>query len=126
MKAINQAQEIYGLCVEAAQAKSFLTYRRVLHRLGYNSNVGGHAIRYGLELVWIACAKEGLPVLTSIIVNQATGEPTKSGYDVPDWRKNAEKVFAHKEWPNVDAIDWDYVWENRKVLSDTYGTRGYW
>ncbi len=76
MKAINQAQEIFRLCVEAAQA--------------------------------------------------ATGEPTKSGYDVPDWRKDAEKVFAQKEWPKADAIDWDYVWENRKVLSDTYGTRGYW
>jgi len=126
MKSIQQAMKIYEICAINAQAGQTVTYREVMNHLGYAPGVPGHAIRYGLELAWIACIHINLPSLTSIVVNEATGEPTESGYSVSDWKKDAQKVFKHKEWPDVDDIDWDYVWENRKKLSNRYGTRGYW
>ena len=126
MNSIQQAKKIYEICVLNAKAGKTVTYREVLDHLGYAAGVPGHAIRYGLELAWIACSDTKLPVLTSIVVNDATGAPSPSGYSVPDWEKDAQKVFNHKVWPRVDEIDWDYVWENRKKLSNIYGTRGYW
>ena len=126
MHCTQQAKRIYEVCVLNAKTRRTITYREVLDHLGYEAGVPGHAIRYGLELAWIACAHKKLPILTSIVVNSATGEPSESGYPVPDWQKDAQKVFNHKEWPRVDEIDWDYIWENRKELSNTYKTRGYW
>lgn len=125
MDCVQQAKMIYEVCAGKAKAGKTVTYRDVLDYLGYKPGVPGHAIRYGLELAWIACAHAKLPILTSIVVNYWTGEPSE-GYSVPDWEKDAQKVFNHTEWPSVDKIDWDYVWENRKELSRTYGTRGYW
>ena len=126
MNSIQQAKKIYEVCVLNARAGETVTYREVLKFLGYDEGVPGHAIRYGLELAWIACSHNNLPVLTSIVVNNATGEPSPSGFSVPDWEKVAQEVFKHKHWPHVDEIDWDYIWENRRRLSNTYGTRGYW
>ena len=126
MNSIEQAKKIYSVCVLNAKASKTVTYREVLDHLGYNEGTPGHAIRYGLELAWIACAYKKLPIITSIVVNNASGEPSPTGYSVPDWEKDAQKVFSQKEWPGVDEIDWEYVWLNRKYLSNTYGTRGYW
>jgi hypothetical protein len=125
MNCIQQAQKIYEICIINAKANATMTYREVLNHLGYGPGVSGQAIRYGLELAWIACINYDLPSVTSIVVNSATGEPS-SGYSVADWKKDAQAVFTQKEWPDVDEIDWDYVWENRKELSNRYGTRGYW
>ena len=126
MDCTQQAKKIYEVCVVNARRGKTLTYREVLDYLGYKKNVQGHSIRYGLELAWIACAHTNLPILTSIVVNHATGEPSADGYPVADWESDAQKVFNHQEWPHVDDIDWIYVWENRKELSNIHGTRGYW
>jgi len=126
MNSIQQAKKIYEICALRAKAGKTITYREVLNHLGYDVSVPGHAIRYGLELAWIACSDENLPILTSIVVNEATGQPSPTGFSVPDWKKHAQKVFNHKVWPAVEEIDWDYIWENRKQLSNKYGTRGYW
>lgn len=126
MNSIKQAQKIYEVCVLNAKIGKTVTYKKVLDYLGYDLGVPGHAIRYGLELAWIACSHSKLPILTSIVVADATGKPSPSGYSVHDWEKDAQKVFAHKEWPEVDEIDWNYIWENRKELSNTHGTQGYW
>lgn len=126
MDCIQQAKKIYEICVTNAKYGKTLSYQDVLQYLGYKKGVPGHAIRYGLELAWIACAHTRLPILTSIVVNQATGEPSEDGYSAPNWEKDAQEVFNHKQWPHVDDIDWDYVWRNRKDLSNTHGTRGYW
>lgn len=125
MKAIEQAEKIYTVCVQAARACETITYRKVLDLLGYGTKTGGHVIRYGLELAWMACANKGLPSLTAIVVNQATGAPS-GGYAVQDWRQDAAKVFAVEDWPTADSIDWDYIWKNRVDLSEKHGTRGYW
>ncbi len=126
MDCTQQAIKIYEVCVKNAKLGRKLTYRDVLDYLGYGKRVQGHSIRYGLELAWIACAYSKLPILTSIVVNQGTGAPSASGYSVADWEKDAQRVFKQKEWPQVDNIDWDYVYYNRAELSDKYGTRGYW
>ena len=122
-----QAKIIYELCVAKANTtKNTLTYGEVLNALGYKKGVSGQAIRYGLELVLIACADSGLPILKSIVVNQSTGSPSAGKYPDNSWEKEAQRVFSHVEWPDVDEIDWEYVWENRQKLSDKHGTRGYW
>ena len=122
-----QARKIYEFCSSKAHIiDNTLTYGEVLKALGYQKGVSGQAIRYGLELVLIACADSGLPILTSIVVNQSTGSPSAGEYPDNSWEKEAQKVFSHKEWPDVDEIDWQYIWENRKRLSDKHGTPGYW
>lgn len=126
MNCTQQAKKIYEFCVTNAKQGEPITYRDVLDYLGYGPRVQGHSIRYGLELAWIACALSKLPILTSIVVDQKTREPSAKGYSVVDWKADAKEVYAQKVWPHVDDIDWDYVFENRVDLSNTYGTRGYW
>ena len=126
MKSIDQAKRIYELCVAKAKSRRPVTYGEVLDSLGYESGVSGHAIRYGLELALIACGMEGLPKLTSIVVNQSTGRATPGtigpGADI---QAEVDKVFEQQEWPPVTRIDWGFVWQNRRELSDTHGTPGY-
>jgi hypothetical protein len=126
MDCIQQAQKIYEVCVINAKLRETLSYREVLDYLGYGNRVQGHSIRYGLELAWIACAYSRLPILTSIVVTKATREPNPNGFSVSNWEEDAKKVFHHKEWPNVDDIERDYVWKNRVNLSNIHKTRGYW
>lgn len=126
MDCTQQAQKIYEVCVINAKRGKTLSYREVLDYLGYGKRVQGHSIRYGLELAWIACTYSKLPILTSIVITQATGEPNSVGYSVANWEEDAQKVFNHKEWPHVDDIDWDYVYKNRAELSNIHETRGYW
>jgi len=126
MNSIEQAYRIYELCVANAKSKKTLTYGEVLNSLGYKEDVSGQAIRYGLELILIACASRNLPNLTSIVVNQSTGRPSEGALPDSPWEIEAQKVFSHKKWVNVDKIDWEDVWNNRKDLSDKFGTSGYW
>ena len=127
MDCIEQARLIYNLCVtKVCSSRSTMTYGEVLNALGYKKNVSGQAIRYGLELVLIACANLGLPKLTSIVVNKSSGSPSAGEYLENSWEKEAKNVFRNGEWPDVDKIDWEYVWKNRKELSNKYGTRDYW
>lgn len=125
MKSIEQAKEIYAFCIQAAQNNNMLTYRDVLNHLCYGSKVGGRAIRYGLELAWMACAINDLPSVTAIVVNKATKAPSK-GYTVKDWQKEAKRVFEERNWLKPSEIDWDHIWNDREHLSEIYGTTGYW
>jgi len=126
MKSSAQAKKIYELCVNSAKSGETLTYGEVLQSLGYRKGVSGNAIRYGLELVLIACADRALPMLTAIVVNQANEEPTPAGYAGSSWAKDRDKVFNHKKWPDVTTFAWRAVWDDRKELSKKYGTEGYW
>jgi len=118
MNSQEQAKKIYVLCVASAERKDLLTYGEVLCSLGYPNGVSGNAIRYGLELLLLACVINKLPILSSIVVNQSTNVPTGSQID--------SRVFDQEGWPHVDHIDWKYIWNNRKKLSDKYGSPGYW
>lgn len=123
MNCKDQAKEIYEICVKT---KKCLSYEEVLNSLGYEKGVSGQAIRYGLELVLIACASRGLPRLTSVIVNQSTGCPSAGNYPGGSWEREAQRVFNYKKWHNANKINWEDVWNNRIQLSDEYGTKGYW
>lgn len=125
MTSIEQAEKIYSVCAKAAKEGNTISYREVLDKLGYEPKVSGHAIRYGLELAWMACVHQGLPSLTAIVVNKSTGAPSE-GYAVADWQKDKQAVFAVQRWPVADSIDWTFIWNNRVELSEKYGTRGYW
>ncbi len=126
MKCNEQAKGIYEICVTSAKAKKTLMYREVLDFLGYQQGISGRTIRYGLELVMIACADMCLPLLTAIVVTQSTGRPSAGGYTKGSWKKEIQSVLNLKEWPKVDEIDWEYIYDNRKQLSDKHGTPGYW
>ncbi len=125
MTAIEQAAMIYTFSSQAAKAGKTVTYRDVLDYLGYGPGVSGQAIRYGLELAWIACSYMGIPSVTAIIVNQSSGAPSE-GYSVEDWERDAQQVFSQDNWHPSDEIDWNYVWYNRVGLSEKHSTRGYW
>ena len=56
MNSKQQARKIYELCVGSARP---LRCGEVLEHLGYRQPVSGNAIRFGLELVRIACASKG-------------------------------------------------------------------
>ncbi len=127
MNAREQAQKIYEFCVAKVKAsKETLTYGQVLNALGYREGVSGQAIRYGLELVLIACGVYAMPGLTAIVVDQSTGDPTPDEIPGMSWKQEAEAAFRYADWLDIDEIDWDFVWENRKVLSEKHGTPGYW
>ncbi len=128
MNSKEQAKRIYKLCVASSRVGNTLEYGEVIDALGYQQGVSGQAIRYGLELVLITCANMGLPLLTSIVVNQSTGEPSDGGHpnEAGPWDLEVQRVFNHQEWPDVDEIDWEYIWDNRKRLSTRHGTPGYW
>jgi hypothetical protein len=121
-----QARKIYDYCrVRVREDPDTPTYEEVINHLGYRKGVSGQAIRFGLELVLIACGDRKIPDITAIIVNKSTGKPSGYGHQkLQD--KDFQRVFAYKEWPDVDEIDWEFVWENRKELSEEYGTPGYW
>jgi hypothetical protein len=126
MHSKEQAKKIYEICVANAQAGTRVSYGNVLDSLGYQPRARGHVIRYGLELTLIACAYSKLPILTCIVVTEETGQPAEGGHPLGNLKNDQQRVFNHHEWPPLDAIDWDYVWKNRRELSDTYGTKGYW
>jgi hypothetical protein len=123
MNCKDQAKRIYQLCITT---KKPLMYGEVLNNLGYKKGVSGQAIRYGLELVLIACAERKLPILTSIVVNKSSGSPSAGEYPDKSWEKESQKVFSYKNWPGTEDIDWEHVYKDRKKLSDKYGTHGYW
>ena len=112
MDSIEQAQKIYDLCVGAAKMVKTLTYREVLDHLGYKPRATGNVIRSGLKLAGKACAENKLPKLTCIIVTKASGRPAKK-YKKELWEKDVKMVFDYKDWPSVDDIDWQYIWDNR-------------
>lgn len=120
-----QAVTIYELCVASAKTNNTLSYGDVISALGYGKGVRGHAIRYGLELVLIACAHLGLPILSSLVVNESSGSPSPEPPG-KSWEEEILNSFRQEKWPHVDEIDWEYVWNNRNELSDRYGTSGYW
>ena len=62
MKCNEQAKRIYKLCVSRANSQNTLTYGELLKSLGYQQGVSGQTIRYGLELVLIACGKMSLTI----------------------------------------------------------------
>ena len=88
-----QAQRIYEFCVPADTP---VTYRDVLEHLGYKAQVTGQAIRFGLELVRIACAQRELPVLTAIFVNKSTGKLSDGALpsNASAWEVQRNEVFA--------------------------------
>jgi len=112
MHSIEQAQNIYNLCVGAAKMAKTLTYREVLDHLGYKPRATGKVIRSGLKLAGKACADKKLPKLTCIIVTKASSRPSKE-YPTELWEKDVQSVFGHKNWPSIDEIDWQYIWDNR-------------
>jgi len=79
MKSIEQAKKIYQFCIDSATKGKTTSYSDIINSLGYDSNIPGHVIRYGLQLAWVACAETSLPIVTSIVVNQATGAPFAEG-----------------------------------------------
>jgi len=127
VEAKEQARRAYTFCLTSLDAaRETVTYQQVTTGLGYPKGVSGNAIRYGLELLWIACATYGMPNLACIVVDKSTGKPAEGAYPESELDDEMDKVLAYDNWLDVNEMDWDFVWSNRKVLSDRHGTPGYW
>lgn len=74
MNCEEQAKRLYVIFVESASNGSLISYDEVLTLLGYGSKVSRLSIKDGLQLVWLTCVHTVLPPLTTIIVNEVTGD----------------------------------------------------
>jgi len=125
MDCIEQAKRLYVISVESAKRHSLLTYEESLTILGYGAGVHEDALTDGLKLLLIACLTSGLPPLTSILVSKDERSSSVTIDPIDQWSSDIQGIFNYTTWPEVEEIDWNYVWDNRKQLSDIHGTRGY-
>ena len=119
MDCLEQAKRLYVICVENASIGSLVTYRDALSSLGYGSKVSEGALSDGLKLLWLTCIHSGIPSPAPIIVSNISDEAVNE-------RRASEiqKVFDYVAWPEVEEIDWDYVWENRAELYEQHSFGG--
>jgi hypothetical protein len=127
MNAIEQAEKIYPLLVQAARERTTFTYGEINRSLGYKHNASGHAIRPGMDLIVLYCFEYGSPQLTSLIVNKKSGKPTE-GYAYGEGENiNHEHLacYAHKWEASFDyAGIWNRRFQLRKKYNLTYGSSG--
>ena len=86
------------------------------------------SIAYFVNLIIKEGYDRGLLIFTIMTIFIFTIFLSITMSDLKEYRKEdiSKSVFNIKKWPNVDEIDWEYVWDNRKELSEKYGTPGYW
>lgn len=125
MNAVEQASIIYPLLVGCCKKnKPGITYGEMNSALGYKGNASGHAIRAGMDLIVLYCMKNGVPMLTSLIINGKSGVPTE-GYAYGEGENVSEehiKCFNRKWESTIDyEVIWDQRFELRKKFNLTYG-----
>ncbi len=124
MNAVEQASIIYPILVKKSCDGAVATYGEINAELGYQKNANGNAIRPGLHLIVLYCRENGLPQLTSLVVNKNNGLPTE-GYACGEGENAPEehqKCFMQKWKGDFDYSGiWDRRFELRKKYNLTYG-----
>src|SRR4051794_38353352 len=97
------AQRVWPILVEAAEARTTLTYLQAARRLGYKS---ARPMRQVLWPIHDYCKAKKLPPLTILVVNQSTGKPG-GGFDAYSGatEEGQRQVFDHtwpRESPSID------------------------
>lgn len=88
MTAHQRAHQLWSLLAYAASNRQTLTYSF----LGKLVGLPAAAIGRSLYPIQYFCKQQGLPPLTVLVVNQATGRPGE-GLDVDDFAKMVQEVF---------------------------------
>ena len=119
LNAIEQAQMIYPMLVQAASKKTTVTYNEVNRALGYKKKASGQIIRFGMDIIVLYCKEADHPQLTSLIVNKGSRVPT-GGYaygDGEDIPEEHSKCFRH-QWES--SFDYKGIWDRRVELRKKY------
>lgn len=106
--------------MKAAKDGRLVTHAQVMRALGYGPNVFADEIGPELELVLIACVRNGLPKLLAIIINY-TPPHLSEEYSVVDKMDACEEVMLYRNWPKALAIDWEEVFSIRMKMQDPDG-----
>lgn len=85
-----RAMQVWQILVGAAHHRQTLTYGQVANYLEFN---GAGVLAQILGCIMGYCAAKGLPPLTCIVVNQATGLPGAGLSTVADLPSDREAVY---------------------------------
>ena len=92
-----RAHQLWSVLAFAASNRQTLTYAF----LGKLVGLPAAAIGRSLYPIQYFCKQQGLPPLTVLVVNQATGRPGE-GLDVDDFAKMVQEVFEY-DWISYKA-----------------------
>ena len=90
-----RAVQVWQVLINAARQRQTLTYRGLSRSMGFN---GPRAAASFLASVGLYCNVEGLPDLTSIVVNERTGVPN-------NWRLEAGLAAEHERVFQYNWLD---------------------
>ena len=95
-----RALQIYLILIGAAYRRETITYTRLGKMLGYPRAGGVMADRLGPVMMW--CAKEKLPALTAIVVNDKNGLPGGglTAFEAKTLPAEQQKVFKF-DWFSI-------------------------
>lgn len=91
MTVAERAVQIWQLLIGAARVRQTLTYSMVADAIG----MGAGTLAQPLELVMGFCDRNGLPPLTVLVVNQATGRPGAGLSTLEELNRDRERVFNY-------------------------------
>ena len=98
MKDHERATQVWAVLALAARNRQTLTYEMLSQLIG----VPARGLADILDHIQRYCMQEGLPALTSIVVNKETGLPGHGFTAVQDVPREQEVVFGH-DWLAVDT-----------------------
>jgi len=118
MSDAQRALQLWPLLVFAARTNSVLSYDTVQEMTGLvrqNPNALGHIAFY--------CMKKRLPLLSSLVVNQKSGNPESEFYDGMDIAAEHRRCFVH-DWlaagkrPELEELE--QFWQVREDIKKDY------
>jgi putative restriction endonuclease len=86
-----RATQIWQVLVGAARSRQTLTYSMVADLIG----MGAGTLSQSLDLIMRFCARNQLPPLTILVVNQDTGRPSSGLTTLEELNRDRERVFNH-------------------------------
>lgn len=114
-----RALQIYPILIAAATQRRTVTYNELAGLLGFEG-AGVFARILGHLMHW--CADNGLPPLTSLVVNSRTGLPGDGLTRLNELNSDREKVFAFTWYrlkpPTLEILE-DAARQRKKIRSAT-------
>ena len=112
-----RAIQLWSLLVLAARTNTVLSYGMVAKMTGL-PNTSGDSLGYVLYY----CMKNRLPLLSSLVINQETGEPSYEAYKGMDIEAEHRRCFIF-DWlehavPTLEKLD--EVWNDKEKIREEY------
>jgi hypothetical protein len=117
-----RALQCYLLLIGCARRRETMTYKQLRELLGYDRGAE-HTMGDRLAPLHWWCQSNGLPALTSLVVNEETGLPGIGFYAAADVPREQQRVFAY-EWhrlypPEVQRLEEERVAGVAQVKNST-------